>query len=202
MKVTVLIDYSTDTDDELVTDGQKITGKMKGNIYFPAPIPELDAVVLALAEFITALAECSGGTHETTVKNKKRANLENALKKLGLYVQLNCKDDPSIVDTTGYETRKDPESKGVLPAPSVKVEVGPFPGSIKVSVNKVDGAHTYLYEWKELPSPDNATWEFDLGTTSIIIKNLKQGKEYAFKVAAKGAAKDLIFSNIVTHFVA
>jgi hypothetical protein len=203
MKVHVSVDYSKSSDENLVIDAQHIEDKMDGNINFPAPVAPLTKMVAAKEDFITKLAACKGGgTNETLAKKQAREILLDTLRDLGLYVQVNCKNDLSIAQSSGFKTRREKEIYGVLPKTRIKVEAGPFPGSIKVAAEAVKGAFTYIYEWALTPVNGQTHWEYDLSSTSMIIKNLEQGKEYAFRVAAKGSAEGKVFSDVITHYVA
>lgn len=203
MKVKVLIDYSKYSDEELVIEAQHVEDRMTGNTNFPEPVAPLTKMTAAKEDFITKLAASkNGGTDRTLPKNQARIALIDALRDLGFYVQLNCKNDLSIAQGTGFGTRKEKEIYGVLPKPRVKAEPGQFPGSIKVTVDAVKGASNYIYEWAQTPVNGQTIWEYDLSKTSMVIKNLELGKEYAFRVAAKGSAEGKVFSDIITHYVA
>lgn len=203
MKVNVLVDFSKCSDEELVIEAQHIEDKMTGNVNFPAPVAPLTKMVAAKGDFIIKVAACNdGGTDRTLPKNQARETLINALRDLGFYVQVNCKNDLSIAQSTGFGTRREKEAYGILPKPRVKAEPGPFSGSIKVMVDAVKGASVYIYEWAQTPVNGQTHWEYDLSNTSIIIRNLELGKEYAFRVAAKGSAQGKVFSDIITHYIA
>jgi len=203
MKVNVLYDYSRCTDDELGIEAIHIIDKMTGNINFSKPNPTIEAVVAAKDDFIKALAACrDGGRKLIMAKNQAREILLGLLRALGIYVQANCNNDLNIALSSGFKTKKEKESQVVLSKPrNLKVEAGPFSASAKLSVDPVKGAYIYLYEWALAPVNAQTVWDYDLGKTSIIISNLVQGKEYAFRVAGKGAPESKVFSDIITRFI-
>lgn len=175
---------------------------MIGNINFPNPDPAIEELISSHKEFMKSLAYHDGGTTTTFEKNQKRTTLLDLLRSLGLYVQANCNNNLSIAVSSGFKVKKAREKRRILDKPQhFKAEEGPYPGSIKLSLDPVKGAIIYLYMWALAPVNENAVWEFDLGKTRIIIENLIQGKEYAFKVAAKGSPRDKVFSDIITRFV-
>ncbi|HEY4788826.1 MAG TPA: hypothetical protein VIH57_22400 [Bacteroidales bacterium] len=204
MKVNIVINFSRYSDDELATVSLQIVDSMTENSNFPNPVPSIGQVETSLSEFVTALTACADRAKSATLNKKmKRATLEGLLKDLGAYVQSNCHNDLNIALSSGFRTRKEKTRHGILPKPEYfKVEPGPIPGSLKLSVGRVMGASTYLFQWALVPVDSQTKWEFQLGKTRMIIKGLIQGKEYAFRVAAKGAADELVFSDIITHFVA
>jgi len=203
-KVSIIIDFTKYSDDQLSTESKRIVNSMTGNKNFPDAAPAVTQVSTAHDDFETAHAACAnGGKHETLVKNQRRSVLISLLRTLGLYVQANCKDDPDIALSSGFRTRKIKEPQLVLAKPqNVKAEPGLIPGSIKISVDPVKGAMKYLFEWALVPVNGETKWDFDLGKSGFIIRNLIQGKEYAFKVAAVGTPDEKVFSDIITHFVA
>ncbi|HEY4788146.1 MAG TPA: fibronectin type III domain-containing protein [Bacteroidales bacterium] len=204
MKVNILVNFSRHSDDKLSTESGEVIDGMTGNTNFPDAVPTVAQVTTARNDFLTAHLACAnGGKRETLIKNQRRTVLESLLRTLGLYVEANCKDDPAIALSSGFKIKKVKESQLVLGKPqNVKAEPGPIPGSIKISVDPVKGAVKYLIEWALTPVNGETVWQFDLGKSGFIIRNLIQGKEYAFKVAAIGTPQEKVFSDIITHFVA
>jgi len=99
--------------------------------------------------------------------------------------------------------KREPESKGILPKPAeFKVVAGPFSGSLKASLEAIDGADVYIFMVAEAPITDQSQWRVIVGKRKIIIRDLIPGKQYGIKVAAKGTAEDEVFSDIILHFVA
>jgi len=204
MKPIVLIDFTKQSDDELSISSQHIIDCMTGNTNYPGPIPSLEATKTSKGEFDTSLAAAQfGGIEKTAAKNLKRTALEENLKTLGLYVQMNCKNNLSILLSSGFSAKRNSEHIGVLDKPkNFRVEQGPFQGSLKLTVNAVKGANIYVYQMTEAPVTPQSQWTIKLGKKSIIIEGLIPGKEYAFRVAAKGTAEGEVYSDIITHFVA
>lgn len=203
MKIIILYDFSRFTDDELVTESKRILDKMTGNVHFPDATPTPAQLKTAHDDYLTAhAASADGGRNAILVKNQRRTVLESTLRSLGLYVQANCNNDLNIALSSGFRVKKDKETYVVLDKPgNFKAEAGRMPGSIKLSIDPVKGASIYLYEWAPTPVTEQTKWEFDLGKTSFTVKDLVQGKEYAFRVAAKGAPEEKVFSDIITRFV-
>ncbi len=204
MKIKAIISFSKLSDDEFNTESQTIIVKMTGNVNYPDPTPSIEEVSTARSEYDASLAAAkSGGREQTAIKNQKRKILEDLLGKLGLYVELNCKNDLSILFSSGYKAKKDSEPIGVLDEPSnFRVVNGVNSGTIKLSLDPIKGADVYFYQWAPVPVNGDTIWESELGKTSITIKGLIPGKEYAFRVCGKGAAEEKVFSDIITRFIA
>jgi len=79
---------------------------------------------------------------------------------------------------------------GPLPRPeNVKAKMTEYPGVIKVSCAAVNGTQTYIYECRLHDEPNQAWAQAKLSTKSREeIPGLVSGKNYAFRVAAIGAA--------------
>ena len=204
MKAIVVFGFKKLTDDGLSTKANHIVTCMNGNTNFPDATALVTAVSAATTEYDTSLAAAkNGGRLQTALKNKDRKALEKALKALGLHVQLNCKDDVTILLSSGFDARKDNHPTVAPGAPAnFMVKAGKSSGSIVLSVNPYADAKVYVFQWASAPVTSQTTWETVLGKHTITIRNLVPGKEYAFRAAIKGAAEELNFSEIVTHFAA
>ena len=204
MKPKVITGFIRLSDDEFNTFAQHIIDSITGNKNYLTPTPTLAAITTARTEFNTALAAMrNGGKGNTVVKNQKRATLEELLGALSLYIQMNCKNDMGILLSSGFNARKESDPVGILLKPeNFKVQIGPNSGSIKLSVNKITGANAYIYKWALTPITEQTAWETEVSSSTVTIKNLTLGKEYAFKVAGKGAADEVVYSDIITHYVA
>ena len=100
------VDYSKDPDGSLSGPAHNIHDKLVLNA---ASFPALPITVAAFNTLITtwdtALGESSkGGTDRTTLKNNARTALENALFKLGTYVNLVADGDKATIDLSGFES--------------------------------------------------------------------------------------------------
>jgi hypothetical protein len=204
MKTIVILGFSRLTDDGLNTKTSHILACMKGNTNFSDATALVTAVTTAQNDYVASLAAAEGGGRvQTAIKNEKRNVLEKCLKDLGLHVQVNCKDNISILLSSGFDARKDNEPVGTLDAPSnFKVEIGNNSGSIELSVEPEKGALVYIFQWTAAPVTQQSVWETVVGQRCVVIKNLTPGKEYAFRAAAKGTSEELIFSDVITHFAA
>lgn len=204
MKPTIVSDFSKQTDDEFGTSVDNIIESMTDNPNYPLPIPTLATIIALLASFRKAVvAALSGGPKFTAAKNRERKALAEAISTLGHYVQVNCKNDLSILLGSGFPSKKESESKGILPKPqNFKVEAGPFSGSLEVSLETIDGAHAYIFMITEVPVTDQSQWKTFFGKRKRIIRDLIPGRQYALKAAAKGAADEEVYSDIIQHFVA
>ena len=202
MKAIVIVGFKRLTDDGLRTKASHIVTCMTGNTNFPDATALVTAAETADNEFGTALdAAKDGGRTQTAIKNKKRLALEKALKALGLHVQMNCKDDVSILLSSGFDAKKDKQPAAAPGVPAnFMVQAGKTSGTIVLSVNPDKEARVYIFQYAAAPVSSETKWETIVGKRTVTIRNLVPGKEYVFRAAIKGTADELNYSEIITHF--
>lgn len=204
MRPTPIFGFSKLTDDALNTKAEHILASMNGNTNFPDATEKVVSVKAAKEAFNTArIAAVDGGKAKTADKDKKRKLLEKALKELALYVQLNCNNDVAILLTSGYDAQHDGEPIDEPGAPeNFKIEAGNNSGSVIASVDSDENARAYVYESALEPETGEPIWRTELGKRKFTIKNLIAGKKYLFRAAIKGSSENLVYSEIISRFVA
>jgi hypothetical protein len=100
------VDCSRDPDGNLSGPSHEIHDKITLNA---ATFPNLPVTMVAflaiIADWDLRLGESlKGGTDRTTLKTNARAALEDALYKLGTYVNLVAQGDKAIIDLSGFES--------------------------------------------------------------------------------------------------
>lgn len=105
------------------------------------------------------------------------------------YIQLTSKGDPIKIELTGFSVRSERAPVGEMPAPvNFLAQMGSMRGSVKLKCKPVKGSSSYVWEWRE--HVDGSAWQSGGITTAArtVMTGLVSGKEYAFRVAAVGAA--------------
>lgn len=201
--VKVLTRFAKKRDDELGGFAHVIVERMTDNVNFPNPTPPLVDVSAAVAAYEIALANAGdGGKQKTAFKNEKRAILIDMLNSLALYVQANCKNDLSILLSSGFNARKEPSPVGMLPRPeNFKIENGPIPGSMMLRVDRISGANGYLFEYAPFPVTDETRWVVNaVPGRSFMISGLTGGIKYSFRVAGMGAYPIKVYSDMLSRY--
>jgi hypothetical protein len=193
------------SDEALLIKIQSIIERMTNNANFPPPIPELDALQTAVMAYQSALvAQRTHPVKEATFhKNVMRVALEQAYRILGNVVELKSNNNLGTLLSSGFEVRKTATPKGCLEKPSdLQVTTTSKPGSVRVSVTKVSGASSYIFQYALSPLIEESQWKTIAGTSrSKIIDGLELGKQYAFRVGGIGADPVIIFSDTITRFI-
>ncbi len=201
--VKVIVSFSRLRDDDLDTKSQVIINSLTGNTDFPNPVPTLAEIAASREAYVDALtANETGGKQETLRKNLARKDLEKQLGLLGLYVQANCKENELIALSSGFDIQKSRAPIGILAKPNnFKVENGPLAGSLQASLDKIEGAKSYLFEITKTPVTEDSIWRPELSTTkTILIENLVAGTQYAIRVAGVGSNPKKVYSDVLFRF--
>ncbi|MFN2622160.1 MAG: hypothetical protein ABR611_04875 [Chthoniobacterales bacterium] len=160
------VDYSKDADGDLSGPSHNIHAKLVLNAAtFPALPITMAAFLTIITTWDTALGESlKGGTDRTTTENNARMALENALFKLGTYVNLVADGDKATIDLSGfesYDTAHPQSTGGVTFIPqNVRWEDGTVSGAAALRW-KGDGKGS-LYEVQTCTGDPNteANWSY------------------------------------------
>ena len=204
MTTTVITSFSRMRDDEIAIRAHNIVEKMTGNPNFTTPVPALADITAALTEYHLALEQAqNGGTDKTAAKNAKRLALEGLLRSLALYVQLQCKNDLAIILGSGFDARKAPATPvTVMKRPAEFTVVnGPYPGSMELSVERIPGAGSYVFEYAAWPVTETTPWEkISVRSRTYTIKGLTSGQQYAFRATAVGFDDTPVYSDVISRY--
>ncbi len=199
----ILIGFKNHSDESLVVEAGQIKFSMTNNAHFPSPVPTLTELKDTTDEYSAALDNMGNGANATLLKNEKRKKLEDTLKRLGLYVETVADGNEVIAESSGFKLRNKPSPVGVLPKPAnFKVIPAPAKGSVKLSIDKIHGAKTYLFEYKLNANATDDRWINILDSqSSLVISNLLSGQEYIFRVVGIGSNPTRVYSDEVSSFV-
>ena len=75
-------------------------------------------------------------------------------------------------------------------------------GSTKITLDKIKGASSYLFEYATAPLTAATNWIVKVGTTRTFIdEGLTSGQQYVYRVAGIGADPTIVYSDVVSKFV-
>ena len=194
----VKIGFKAFKDAELLQKTEHILQSMTGNANFATPSPTLIIVKAAYDKYSLALGKVVDGTKQDTIlKNQARADLEDLLQSLGLYVQVTSNGDEAIMSSSGFDLGKIPAPVGILPKPDAfTVETNVSKGCIDLSLNAIPGARSYQYEYTEVPATATSIWRVVSSTvTFVTITGLTSAKEYSFRVTGVGSDPTRVYSD-------
>src|SRR5213594_771399 len=92
------------SDPDVLSRGINIQTCITGNANFPNPPVDLAALKTALETFSALIAQALDGSKKVIAeKNKQRTAVIQMLRLLGRYVEVTCKDEMAIFQTSGFQ---------------------------------------------------------------------------------------------------
>ena len=119
---------------------------MTGNTNYTTSSPTLTVFNTAVTAYKTALGNVeNGSTTATSAKGAARVTLENLMQSLGLYVQLNCGNDLTKAQCSGYDLHAEPTAAVIPAVPTgIKGDTGDNTGQIIASCNAQPEADFFM----------------------------------------------------------
>lgn len=189
----VKLDLRRKTDTELLQFATAHQTQITGNPAYPTPSPDAATFDPVVADFEAKLSTHTtaqtAAKEATAAKDDSRETLEAALNDRGNYVESESGGDEATILSAGFDVREPAVAIGDLPAPiDFLATMGDMEGEIDLAWDPVKGANVYMVECKE--HNDAASWELVKPVTDskMTVTGLTSGNEYAFRVAAVGAA--------------
>lgn len=190
---TVKLGVSGLTSTALVEKGRNHVQMLTGNASFTLPattLPALSAACDALDK-ANQLVLQNGGRNDHLERKALVSALHLLLKDLQGVVQAQCKNDPVIIASAGFEARKKNQPIGLLPAPkNVRAQFTTLPGEIKARWDSVYGRILYEMYITDGDPLKEENWTL-VGITSKnfhLFTGLTSGKVYNVRVCAVGTA--------------
>jgi len=174
-------------DNDLISFGYGVTGKMKGNPSFTDPPEALGELEKVLPEYNEVNYKARGGDEELRFKRKAlRAKTIDLLAELGEYVTDKAGGDPVILVSSGFELNKARGTKAMSPIKELKVTID-HTGEAVTQVKRVAGAKAYIHQYASDPLTGDNAWINKVTTDpSCTFTGLKSKEKYWFQVIAIG----------------
>jgi hypothetical protein len=177
-----------------------IITSLTGNTNFPEPWP---ASVPTLAQLQTDLNSFQSAVNAIATKDRSqmvnrdatRQKLSDELTSIAYYLQSVAKGDATMLATTGFPARKEPQRTltpaEMTPPAQLTVERGALSGQLIIRASRVDKAASYDVQIATADPTLEASWS-DAGSYAtcrrIELNGLTPGKVYSVRVRALGAA--------------
>ncbi|HUC80486.1 MAG TPA: hypothetical protein VMR70_06190, partial [Flavisolibacter sp.] len=142
-----------------------------------------------------------GDRIEAASKNVVRNKLVDLLHRVGYYVLFTSQGNALVAETAGYQVARRAE-KVVLAKPGTPVvENSSQPGEMMVSTRRVPGARSYVFQYSDGPEPAAGGWMSQYCTAAKCrLAGLRLGREYAFRIGAIGANRQIMYSDVVKRY--
>ena len=207
-QIRVKLGYIGVSDKDVAAQAVAILDGLTNNPnYTNLPI-DLAVFKTAIDTYASAIAATiDGGKKAIADRNKQRTIVIKMMRQLGHWVEANCKDDVSILKSSGFQqalTTRTAAQPLAGPPTIVKVENGANSGQLLVRVDRLAGALSYtvryavlgadgkLASWTELPP-------FSSIRPPLSVNGLTPGTNYAFQVRGLGRLGYTDWSDSVTR---
>lgn len=199
-KQRVATGFTSYTDNGLLIKSQTISASMTDNPIYTTPVPALIIVGEAIAAFSSNLS-ATPSKENTQEKKQNRLVLIEMLNRLALYVTTTG-ESLADYESSGFSLTSVPQPVGVL-AKAQNFTVKPFQaGSVNLSLNKIEGADSYCFQYAQVVAGEPLAWESVQSTkTRITISGLSSGAQYAFRVYGIGSNPTIVYSDQLNSFV-
>jgi hypothetical protein len=207
-QIRVKLGYIGEPDKDVAAEAVAVVDGLTGNPNFqnlPIDLAVFKAAVDALISLIASAID--GGKTAIVEKNKQRAIVIKMLRQLGHWVEANCKDDLSILKSSGFQPLT--MTRGATlplegPASIAKVENGQNSGELFVRVVSLARALSYIVRYAAIGADGkHAPWTelppFSSVRYPAVISGLTPGTVYAFQVRALGKLGYTDWSDSVTR---
>jgi len=190
-----------------IAKGRQIVTAMTNNTSFPNPNPPLAEVTTALDDLTQAFALVQSAKSEVATRvgnqDNAEARVDQALTKLGAYVESVAGKDDTLITGAGMDTKASRSAPTVPSVPqALSANTGEHEGEINLFWKAVTNARGYAIEASQDPATAASWTHVGIATSaSKVITNLTSGKRYWFRVAAVSAGGQSGWSEHATKVV-
>ena len=181
-----------------------VFSNLKSNPSYPLAGPIVIAALPILDKYDDAWqkADVTRDRNWILTRNQYRATLTAALDQLVNAAELTTPGNPVLLATTGFELTGQPIPAGNMPKPATITATREAAGEVRVVVPSNRKCKSYVFEFIQLPNPENA-WSQKITTESrLLLTGLTIGSQYSFRCAYVGTKGLGPWSDVVTRIVA
>lgn len=201
---SLLKDYSKYSDNNLEHRAEAVMLSLNGNLNFPATVPTLANFTTIKEAFSTALeGSIDGGRTPIAIKNYARGQLLEAMRQLALNVESLAPGDRARLTSSGFELGSEGESAPPIEAPkNFVISNGINAGEIKLSVQGVQQAVSYVHEYTEDPVTPESKWTSRVSSSrEYLFTGLQSGIRIHGRTAVIGRKGQQVYSPVLARVV-
>ncbi len=204
---------------KLANLGNRVILKLTENVAdFPAPAPTVGDLTTETNKLVSLNAQAKGNTQKKDERDQQALLVYDMLSDSRNYVNGIAKGNKVLVDKSGFDADKEPETQGIPPVPAIRKMVdGAAPNTAKILLMRplTKGARYSVQIVTEVvpppvpPLPDapaddpfdpnNLPWEEVLDSVNsneLVLTGLKRGKDMAVRVRAEHGSKKSDWSDL------
>jgi hypothetical protein len=186
---------------DLLAKGRLIVANMTGNASFPGPVPTLADLTTALDAFEDRVeAAAFGDRRAINGRNNGQKAFTSMMSQLGTYVSFVANGDSEVIESSGFEVRKQRVPTTQLGQPIDFLAIrSKKEGEIVLNWKAVSYSKAYQVEVSTTdPAVAEPQWSASLVTSrsSGTVQNLTRGMMYWFRVKAISGAMTSAYSDV------
>jgi hypothetical protein len=188
-KIKALDGFSKATDNDVINRGTAVQTGMMGNANFTNSPVDLAVLKTNIDSLSALVAESLDGSKKVIAqKNKQREAVTEMLRLLARYVEVACKNDMAIFQSSGFQAASTTKVHAQSLSESIRsIRHGANSGQVIVRIRRIPDALTHEFRYAGLTNEVPGTWTNMLVTDSrvpLVLSNLTPGSTYAFQVRA------------------
>ena len=188
-KIKAIDGFTGVSDTDVLARGTNVLTKLTGNSNFSTAPVDLATLKAALDAFSASITEAlDGGKKAVAERRKQREAVTEMLRLLGRYVEVACKNDMAIFETSGFQAAQTIKTtKPPLTEKIRKVEHGANSGEIRVWLKAVAKASSYEFRYAVANAGATTAWTtMPLSNVKapIALKGLTPATTYLFQARA------------------
>jgi hypothetical protein len=202
-KMKALDGFTRVTDNDVINRGTAVQTGLNGNPNFPTPPVDLAVLKTNIDSLSTLVSESLDGSKKVIAqKNKQRETVIEMLRLLARYVEVTCKNDKAIFQTSGFEAATGIKVPGQALSETIRsIEHGANSGQIIVRIKGIPKALSHEMRYAVLANGIPGTWTTVPVTgirAPLALSSLTPASTYAFQVRALGKDGYTDWSDSVT----
>jgi hypothetical protein len=188
-QIKALVGFVKVADNVVVNRGTAVQTGMNGNPNFPAPPVDLAVLKTNIDSLSALVSESLDGSKKVIAqKNKQRQTVMEMLRLLARYVEMACKNDMAVFQSSGFEAATTTKSAPRALSETIRsIEHGANSGQIIVQIKGVSKALSHELRYAVDANGVPGTWTTVLVTSirgPLALSNLTPASTYAFQVRA------------------
>ena len=203
LKIIRPISYAGVKDSTLDQAGEAIDNGVYvfTDLFSTPPIDAATFRAKKTAFSASLVAAADGGKQAVAEKNKQRDLFVRAVRQIGHYVEVACKDDMAIFLKSGLTPVGTTRTKGDASIPSILWVVNGNSGQLEMRVKTDRYAASFVARYASVVNGTPAPWIMMPFTTarSVLIKDLTPAMTYTIQVCAVGKSGNTDWSDPVTR---
>jgi hypothetical protein len=182
MKSKITSEYKQFSDANLLKFARQVVSSLKDNAQFATVKDSVTTVENAVNDYETALINAKGRDRTmVSIKNDKKASLQELVAELSINVAQVCKGDRSMLLSSGFNVTKDRSATTKMPF-MLTVDLG-LSGEATTRIPRVGGTRAYVHQCTADPVTPASVWRSETSKSNrYTFTGLASGAKFWFRI--------------------